>query len=145
MRKNLVRNTIIAISLLSCLFTTTVYAVPVQEPETWAYDPQYEEFIPNIVVTVMEHVPEFAIDAFNRHGGQIVISGKNCDQLGIAGLTNGDPTPNGWYGWDDKTYMELTPSYGLSVMQSTVLHEFGHVFDMETGSTNNAEVMGLGK
>ncbi len=125
----------------SILISTEAIAAPVSEPMVWNYNEGYEAWVPEVVVTIMEHIPVSTIQAFNDHGGQVVISSKKCDQLGKAGLTSGVPTASGWYTWDTKTYMDLTPSHGIGLVKSTVLHEFGHVFDMQTGATDNASVV----
>ena len=90
----------------------------------------------------MKHVPVSTIREFNNHGGNVVISTTDCDPRGKAGMTNGDTTLSGWYTWPScNVYVEVTPSYGLAVMKQTVLHEFGHVFDMQTRGTDNSKVI----
>lgn len=133
--------TAILATCLTLVMSTSVFAAA-QTPMVWAYDSANDYYVPSITATIVNHVPASTIAAFNAHGGQVVIDGTKADQMGKAGYTNGIPTSSGWYTWDSpRTYVTITPSYGLGVMNRTVLHEFGHVLDMQTGATNNSDVI----
>lgn len=134
---------ILALSIvLSMLFSINVFAADV--PMVWAFDPAHADYESYIQDTIVGHVPQSTIKAFNAHQGQVVISQTNCDPKGKAGITNGEPTASGWYTWPNgKVYVDITPTYGLPLMQQTVLHEFGHVFDMQTGATNDATLVAV--
>lgn len=133
--KRIIKLCITTILILS--LTVPIYASPI--PMVWAYNEADNGYIDSITNTIVSHIPEHTIKSFNDHQGSVVISAIKCDQLGIAGITNGEPTASGWYRWpDNKVYVDITPSYGLHMMQGTVLHEFGHVFDMEMKATDNS-------
>lgn len=125
------------------LFSRAAFAA---EPsvDVWAYNSADAAYVSAVAATIETHVPQSTIAAFNAHDGQVVISTSSCDPFGIAGMTNGIPTKSGWYTWDKgNTYIDLTPSYGLYVMQGTTLHEFGHVFDMQTRATDDPSVVAM--
>ena len=140
MKKN-IKKIIGVILSMNFILTMSISVFAKETPFVWAYNEADNGYISAIENQILTHIPQSTIRAFNAHQGQVVISAIKCDELGIAGITNGEPTKTGWYMWPNgKVYVDLTPSYGLPLMQQTVLHEFGHVFDMERGATNNTSI-----
>ena len=122
--------------MLSLCFTAPVFATS-PDVEVWAYSPQDEHYVSDLKNTILSHVPAKTLQIFNAHGGQVVI---NTNQYGKAGMTYNTFDEQGRATFDTKCYMDLTPEYGLPLMQHTALHEFGHVLDLETKITYREDV-----
>ena len=136
----LIRAGIVA-SALSVYSVSTIYA---QEVQVFALDNSQIAYEEPVKAAIDRCIPEDTIEAFNWHNGQVVIDADLPAKYNIAGLTNGVPTSTGWYNWDNgTTYVTVTPAYGLKTTISTTLHEFGHVFDMQVGATNNKNVQSI--
>ncbi len=129
----------VALAAIAGLAPTTA-ALASPDVTIWAYDERNEAYVPELKKVILSHVPAKTLEIFNAHGGQIVI---NANGLGKAGMTYNAFDEQGRAMFDDRCYMELTPAYGLPLMEHTALHEFGHVLDLELKTTYREDAKGI--